>query len=719
MSPPDSSWSGCGAGRGDPSVLVPALRSAVSLLQRADGTGRPGDRWGAPLPGGFLPASLLWILLLGAGPRGLPAQTPPDTLAPPDTAADTVPGDEPTPGVAPDTLSPDTLPVPEPEGTDTLPPLEGAPGDTASADSVAARVDTLPALPEGIPPGAAAGVWEWSREEIMAARAHTLAELLAEVPGLIALRGGDYGMPRTVAFPGAAGGGMRIFRDGVEHVPLSGSVPDLARIGLGGIDRVRVERSFGGLRVELRSHRPADPRPFSVVEAGTGDLDTNLLRGAFLHPSALGGNAGVALDRVDSQGRDFQQPGSSSSIWLRYTFVGGDRFGVAAELTRATQDRDTLFLPSRVTRTDWSVRVRGRLAEGLVADAFWALADLETDTSDVTDPAEAAFPFRSDARTQLGARIAVRRGPLFGRFAVRSFDGEGLPSSSLEAEAGARLSGWGGVAGTWRRDAWDPRAVTTVGVRAWTRDYRGLSAFGSWEEFERGVPFLPPVPADDGGNGTEGGAPDGGTAGDGSPPGPSFTTGAVGRLGLRFAWRGLDAWAAALTTEADSLHPLGLPMDRARASLAGGERIGWETSFRIPLLLLDGLDLVGAGQVWEPRAEPWPYFPRRTWNGAVSFHDTFLPSENLELWVDVGMEGRDPMLVPSPVPGTDGDAAPSPPVTVPAYRSWYARLQVRVVTVRVFVNLDNFMRRRVNQDFPGLLLPLNRTVFGVRWTLWN
>ncbi|NIP57098.1 MAG: TonB-dependent receptor plug domain-containing protein, partial [Gemmatimonadetes bacterium] len=539
-------------------------------------------------------------------------------------------------------------------------------------------MDTLPALPDGIPPGPGAGVWEWSREEIMAARAHTLAQLLAEVPGLVPLRGGDYGMPRTVAFPGAAGGGMRIFRDGVEHLPLSGSVPDLARIGLGGIDRVRVERSGGGLRVELRSHRPADPRPFSVVEAGTGDLDTNLLRGAFLHPSALGGNAGVALDRVDSQGRDFQQPGSSSSIWLRYTFVGGARFGVAAELSRATQDRDTLFLPSRVTRTDWSVRVRARLAEGVVADAFWARADLEADTSDVTDPAEAVFPFRSEARAQLGARLAAGRGPLFGRFAVRSFDGEGLPSSSIEVEAGARLPKWGGVAGTWRRDAWDPRAVTTVGARAWTRDYRGLSAFGSWEDFERGVPFLPPPADDEGGDGTDGGAPDGGSAGDGSAPGPSFTTGAVGRLGLRFAWRGLDAWAAGLTTEADTLHPLGLPMDRGGASLAGGDRIGWETSFRIPLLLMDGLHLVGAAQVWEPRAEPWPYFPRRTWNGALSFHDTFLPSENLELWVDVGMEGRDPMIVPSPVSGTEGDGETPPPVTVPGYRSWYARLQVRV-----------------------------------------
>ena len=42
-----------------------------------------------------------------------------------------------------------------------------------------------------------------------------------------------------------------------------------------------------------------------------------------------------------------------------------------------------------------------------------------------------------------------------------------------------------------------------------------------------------------------------------------------------------------------------------------------------------------------------------------------------------------------------------------------------MVTVRVFVNLENFMRRMDNQDFPGRLLPLNRTVFGVRWTLWN
>ena len=30
-------------------------------------------------------------------------------------------------------------------------------------------------------------------------------------------------------------------------------------------------------------------RPYSLIEAGTGDLNTNVLRGTFSHPRALGG----------------------------------------------------------------------------------------------------------------------------------------------------------------------------------------------------------------------------------------------------------------------------------------------------------------------------------------------------------------------------------------------------------------------------------------------
>jgi hypothetical protein len=81
------------------------------------------------------------------------------------------------------------------------------------------------------------------------------------------------------------------------------------------------------------------------------------------------------------------------------------------------------------------------------------------------------------------------------------------------------------------------------------------------------------------------------------------------------------------------------------------------------------------------------------------------------VWGSVGVEGRDPMIVPL----ADGDL----PATVPFYQSWKAFVQVRVLTVRLFVAWENFTVRRANQDFPGRVLPIFRAHYGVRWTLWN
>jgi hypothetical protein len=90
------------------------------------------------------------------------------------------------------------------------------------------------------------------------------------------------------------------------------------------------------------------------------------------------------------------------------------------------------------------------------------------------------------------------------------------------------------------------------------------------------------------------------------------------------------------------------------------------------------------------------------------------------VWGSLGVEGRDPMLVPVGDP-----ALPEPvsgevlPVTVPFSQSWYALIQARVLQLRVFVAWENFTVRRNNQDFPGRMLPIFRAHYGIRWHLSN
>lgn len=687
---------------------------------------------------------------VGFGPDRIRGQVPTDTVA-----ADTIPTDT---MPRPDAL-PAALPA-EPIPSDTIAAV--IPADTAAADSIAAadtlEVERLPALTPPVPEGWETGVWAWDRDDLLASRATTLAELLGQVPGVIELRGGDLGMPRTATAFGAGGGGVRVFRDGIEVLPLEGSVPDLSRVGLAGVEEVRVERTGAGLRVELRSLRLEDPRPYSVIEAGTGDLDTNLLRGVFFHPRALGGNAGVSLERADTRGPKLQEPGSVTSVWLHYAYLDSDRFGVAADLSRSISNRDTLYVPSQATRTDWRLRGRWRPLDGVVTDLFWTRATLESDS---TDRGLEPFPFRSEPRSQWGGRIGAEYGPFSGRMTYRELSGEGLPERELSGELVGRLPEVGGVGLSWERDSWSGRTTSSLIARGWTEPVWGLSLFGSWEDFERGVPALPPRPPDTEEDGTDepalssgafaagaGGSLQGDGGGGVQPPAtePRFMEGGSVRVGGRFAWRGLELSGARLHLERDSVHPLGLGMDRGGPSFGAGERSGWETAFRVPLLLADGLALEGSGQLWEEETGSWPYFPRRTWHGALTLHETYFPTGNLEVWFDLGVQGRDRMALtlseeaePEPsgdetgglasagtrwtetAVGSGGTAAlqaPDPAV-VPFYQSFYVRLQIRVVTVRIFASWENFTLRDENQDFPGRILPQTRAVYGVRWTLWN
>jgi hypothetical protein len=209
---------------------------------------------------------------------------------------------------------------------------------------------------------------------------------------------------------------------------------------------------------------------------------------------------------------------------------------------------------------------------------------------------------------------------------------------------------------------------------------------------------------------------------------------------VEFRWRGLSLAGALLKAEADSLFLMGLPTDRVGATQAGGARDGFEVSGRIPLYP-KGFSLVGWWQRWDQAEDvfttpadttadpelvseaqvPWRYLPRQSYQASLSFHDTFKETGNLEVWFDIGVRGRDPMAVPFPLEvewGEDEEPRMVPSM-VPFYQSWYARIQIRIVTVRAFFMWENFTIRQRNQDYPGRILPATRSLYGVRWTLWN
>jgi len=539
-------------------------------------------------------------------------------------------------------------------------------------------------------------------------------------------------MPVSVSAFGAGGDRIRVFRDGIEVVPLEGSTPDLTRIGLAGVRSVRLVRGVGEVRVEMNRILGEGGRPLSFVEAGTGDLKTNVFRGVFAHPRALGGSLSLGLDRVDTRGPAGAEPGAGTGGWIRYGHGIGSRGSVVAEYSRGSSNRDTLYAPESVSRTDWSVRTRWDLSRGLVADLFYASSSLGTDSLE-------AFDFGLEARNRLGGILSFDRERLQAVGRVQRSTGAGIPKTAAFLEASGEFPGLGGVAGELEWEDWGARSVTRTRVRAWTSPLYGLSLFGERASGAWGLPFLDdrpiPPPGED--------EPPPADTLPQALPGPRFSDHGGTRFGASYAWRGLYLAGARVSTTADSLFLLGLPSDREGEVRAGGTRKGFEVSGRIPIPLR-GLALVGSYQWWdqaedvlgspqdslgqggalpeEPLPEeemPWRYLPRRSYQGSLSFHDRFYPSGNLEIWFDLGVVGRDPMVVPFSEEVEVGTDAVTVPAMVPFYQSWFVRLQIRVQTVRAFIQWENFTGRGRNQDFPGRVFPPTRTLYGVRWTMWN
>ncbi|MEZ4414766.1 MAG: TonB-dependent receptor [Gemmatimonadota bacterium] len=536
-----------------------------------------------------------------------------------------------------------------------------------------------------------AGVWLWNRGEILFAPGLTLADLLRDVPGLRVVQGGDYGAPAVPVAFSATAGRIRVLQDGIELVPLGGDVVDLSEIGLAGLESVRVERSPGGIEIALTSRRFQDPRPYTQIEAGTGDLETNFFRGTFALPRAPGGSLLLTLDRVDTRGRSGDDNGSVNGVLARYTLAPSDRFGGEVTLLKRSVTR-SFYPPAERDRTDWLARLRAMPSQGLTLGAFAGSARLSTSDSLETPQVR-----------QLGLEAGWAGERVQVGVSGRRLDGEGLPTWTLDGEAAVESTALGGASVHLRRESWEGEGALRSRAAAWTAPRFGFSAFAELDRGRVGVPYRGFTVAGD-------------SAFAGFPRTPRFFDERdTRRLGAAFERGGVLLRGARVSVDVDSLARFGLAFDEGSSRVAGGKRMGWDVEAHVPLLVFDGLSARGSVVRWDDE-EAWPYTPRLQYDARVLFHDTFLPTGNFELLVEGGVREREPMnvFVAEEAPGD-----PAVLATVPFQQSWFARLHIRIVSVQLFVIWENLTLRRENQDFPERLLPLTRAAYGVRWGLWN
>jgi hypothetical protein len=558
----------------------------------------------------------------------------------------------------------------------------------------------LPAMEPGLSSAFATGVWSWDHAAILASGALTLGELVAEVPGLLVLLGGDYGTPIGLSAFGAGGGGVRVLRDGFEVFPLEGGMADLQRVGLVGVTHVRLERRGGETVIELTDYRYRDGRAFSLVEAGTGQLDTNAFRGTFADPTALGGSVALGLERVDTRGYGTDEGGNRTGGWLRYQLHWGGRMGLALDWRSMGSETQVLDYAGSVQRTDVALRARVEVVPGLALEAYTGRSGHSVDDDRVE------YAYEGGTRVQHGARVAASHAGFWARGALRLYPDDELSRRRADVSLGYERAGFGAAAHASHAE-WTGRAVLAYGVSGWVQPHAVLTLFGSLESGEYGARSGPPMEADVDPTPPAAFPPP-------APPGPTYdiATRSVSRAGISASFEGATLAVAGLRSESDFDLPLRLELDRGAPALPGAARTGVEAWAILPTRWRS-LRLEGSYQAWDRGG---PYLPEQIYRGAFVFRRTFLESGNFELWWTLGVRGHDPMqvFVPGAGPGDPGGLAP-----VPFYQSWYGRIQARILTVRLWFGWENFTVRRNLQHFPGRLLPVTRSFLGLQWDLWN
>jgi hypothetical protein len=569
------------------------------------------------------------------------------------------------------------------------------------------------------------GVWVWDRDALLNAPDLTLAELLARVPHLVPVRSGDHGSPVGITSLGLGAGQIRLFRDGVEEMPLEGGVMDLAQVGLGGVESVRVERSGSELRIELRSMVASDPRPLTLLEVGTGDLRTNLFRLGFMHPSALGGGLLVALDRMDTEGPLRRESGSVYGSTLRYTNLPREGVSVTLESrSRGLRHPGGAGEPRALERSDLLVRLGWLPTEGLSTDLVLTRSSIKPGSS-AQAGADSLLP--SSRRGQLQWSARFDQGPVSVSASAGVHQGEGWAANGGSIRLRASDPRWGGLFAQADRQGWKGRAPDDstgmrevrlgsgagygAQLRVWTPEFMGASLFADGHRSSRGrpIPVHDPEQVPDSAPGS----------GLGSALWVPFAARTSLEAGVRVAGFGAEATASVFRVEADSLFPFGLSFDRRAPVQEGGVRSGGAVSVRLPLdPLLPGVHLSGSGVFLRGEGEgssPWSYLPEQSWSAAATWYREGFDGR-FEAWGDVGIRGREPLPVP---PGVLGRSPSGPGGQAPYFQSWYGRVQVRVMTVRVFVLWENLAFREGNADLPGRFQPQTRAIYGIRWTMWN
>jgi len=347
--------------------------------------------------------------------------------------------------------------------------------DSARVDTSLAPVrDTLNApirvtLPLEGPAGPlpAGSRWVFTRDSLFWTSAYSVADLLAEVPGVFNGRSGFVQSTSAVGVGGRGTDGIELHWDGVPWQPVGpdSTGPDLSAISLLTLRRVDVHQLPGLLRVFLISERHDGPGSRSVVRVVSGAQRAGGYAGLFQQAWDGGLRLGLAADGLRTNRPD-GDPNTDRrfDVWGRFDWSPSQTVTASwqirrSELERGPQAAPPLAVGARAgTRTDGllSMRVSSR-PEGAGWSAGAALRSSGFSDSVFGDRVMREVLVDAGHR---GARDEVRVRAGVGDGAVRrraDLEAGVVPVGPIVLHAGARWTRDG-----FARDSW--RSWGTVGL---------------------------------------------------------------------------------------------------------------------------------------------------------------------------------------------------------------------------------------------------------------
>jgi len=576
--------------------------------------------------------------------------------------------------------------------------------DTAVTDTLFAEDSVVPARvlvqhARGPEASFATAVWEWDREDLLRESALTLFDLLQRVPGLLVFRAGYVLQPEAASLYGGTRNDYEILIDGYMLDPLVEPTYDLSRIELVELNHVRVVRRLDVTRIEIQTYAATLGVAESRIEAGTGTPDTNLFRGMLLSPKLLFGPAGIAIERLDTDGIGGAEPADGFAGWAKWAWILANGSGIQAEFRRNTISRlGTSPWINEGRREDLMLRGRVAVTEGLVAEAFagWSSFEIDTISTNIDDDLRPAK--LEQGTSQFGARGSYGNDFVWADVSVRGRSNRTLPRFQVDAAGGTRLGGFGELNGYYTQENWENGSARSLTARAIAGPLAGVRVFGELFGGDHGARLVWDREA-------------------------AFFT---DRNGTRFgADFGLDRWgirlgAALLNVESDSVLTFGLPFDTTVMAFPAGSRSGWEIAGRVQLYF-PWLFADGSITNWY-RADDWIYTPNRFWRFALELHATPLESGNLEIFGRLEARHRGSMLVPVLTGTAPGDRTIETAL-FDDYTVVDGQLQIRIMSVRLFIRGENMLSTEYFEvpdlsgrtGLAGQVIDRQRIFYGVKW----